>query len=130
MCRYGPLDVALERFFSAIAWFDLRSLGCCDVPLAWCKFRSTSWISLTAQGLNVGHDTVYIYFLQALYGAVDRAGQLSRTYFFFTTDHGLHMGQFNLGPCKRQSVEIYAMGPLPLQLEGSASALVPFALCC
>ena len=37
----------------------------------------------------------------ALHGAVQRAGRLNTTYFFFTSDHGLHMGQFCLGPCKR-----------------------------
>ena len=37
-----------------------------------------------------------------LHNAVKAAGQLDRTYFFFTSDHGLHMGQFCLGPCKRQ----------------------------
>ena len=40
-----------------------------------------------------------------MYAAVEEAGQLNQTYFIFTSDHGLHMGQFNLGPCKRQPYE-------------------------
>ena len=40
-----------------------------------------------------------------LHRAVEAAGQLNRTYFVFTSDHGLHMGQFCLGPCKRQPYE-------------------------
>ena len=30
---------------------------------------------------------------------------LDRTYFVLTSDHGLHMGQYRLGPCKRQPYE-------------------------
>ncbi len=30
------------------------------------------------------------------------AGQADNTYFIFTSDHGFHMGQLCLGPCKRQ----------------------------
>ena len=43
--------------------------------------------------------------VENLYSAVEDAGQLDRTYFVFTSDHGLHMGQFCLGPCKRQPYE-------------------------
>eukprot|EP00040_Diaphanoeca_grandis_P017505 m.91438 g.91438 ORF g.91438 m.91438 type:complete len:619 (+) comp26469_c0_seq1:28-1884(+) len=41
----------------------------------------------------------------AAYKAVSDANQLDRTYFIFTSDHGLHMGQFCLGACKRQPYE-------------------------
>jgi len=41
----------------------------------------------------------------AAHAAVEAAGQLEKTYFVFTSDHGLHMGQFCLGPCKRQPYE-------------------------
>jgi len=50
----------------------------------------------------------------ALYGAVEAAGQLDRTYFIFTSDHGLHMGQFCLGPCKRQPYDTDLRVPMLL----------------
>lgn len=71
----------------------------------------------------------------ALHGAVKAAGQLDRTYFFFTSDHGLHMGQFCLGPCKRQPydtdlrIPCLAVGPGiapgPLAVVASIPDLAP-----
>lgn len=40
--------------------------------------------------------------LHDAHAAVAAAGQLDNTWWFFTSDHGLHLGQFCLGPCKRQ----------------------------
>ena len=43
--------------------------------------------------------------IATLHAEIDAAGRLDTTYFVFTGDHGLHMGQFCLGPCKRQPYE-------------------------
>ena len=44
--------------------------------------------------------------VHAAHTLVASYGQLSRTYFVFTSDHGLHMGQYRLGPCKRQPYDL------------------------
>jgi|EP01046_Picozoa_sp_COSAG06_P013775 N-acetylglucosamine-6-sulfatase len=71
----------------------------------------------------------------AFHAAVKAAGQLERTYFFFTSDHGLHMGQFCLGACKRQPydtdlrIPALAVGPGitagPLPIVASIPDLAP-----
>merc|ERR1712130_686259 len=37
-----------------------------------------------------------------VYNLLDSAGALDNTYIFITSDHGFHLGQFQLGPAKRQ----------------------------
>jgi len=67
---------------------------------------------ITAEYANKSIDSFYKNRMRSLrsvddivseaHAAVEAMGQLDNTYFMFTSDHGLHMGQFRLGPCKRQ----------------------------
>jgi len=43
--------------------------------------------------------------VKEVHGVLESKGALNSTYFLFTSDHGFHMGQFCLGPCKRQPYE-------------------------
>ena len=61
----------------------------------------------------------------SLHGAVRAAGQLGRTYFVFTADHGLHMGQYNLGPCKRQPYDTDIRIPAFVVGPGIVPSFVP-----
>ena len=60
----------------------------------------------------------------ALHGAVQRAGRLDTTYFFFTSDHGLHMGQFCLGACKRMPYDTDIRIPMLIVGPGIAPRTV------
>ena len=59
------------------------------------------------------------------HAAISIAGQLDRTYFVFTSDHGLHMGQFCLGPCKRQPYDTDIRIPMLLVGPGIQPQHVP-----
>lgn len=43
--------------------------------------------------------------MREAHAAVEAAGALGSTYFIFTSDHGLHMGQRRLGAGKRTPYE-------------------------
>ena len=62
----------------------------------------------------------------AAHAAVSAAGQLEKTYFVFTSDHGLHMGQFCLGPCKRQPYETDIRIPMAIIGPGIPAGEVNF----
>lgn len=57
------------------------------------------------------------------HAVVAAAGQLDKTYFVFTSDHGLHMGQFCLGPCKRQPYETDIRIPMAIVGPGIAAGM-------
>jgi len=57
------------------------------------------------------------------YTAVKEAGQLDRTYFFYTSDHGFHMGQFRLGPCKRQPYDLDLRIPMMVAGPGIGAGI-------
>eukprot|EP00755_Sulcionema_specki_P008823 Sspe_Gene.6071::Locus_2034_Transcript_2_2_Confidence_0.667_Length_1869::g.6071::m.6071/K01137/GNS; N-acetylglucosamine-6-sulfatase len=38
---------------------------------------------------------------KAIHDLLVRQGRADNTYFIYTSDHGFHIGQYNLGPCKR-----------------------------
>jgi hypothetical protein len=64
--------------------------------------------------------------VSALYAEVETAGQLNNTFFIFTSDHGLHMGQFCLGPCKRNPYDTDLRIPMIFVGPGIASGtMVP-----
>lgn len=52
---------------------------------------------------------------------VDKKGATAETYFFFTSDHGFHMGQHCLGPCKRQPYDTDVRIPLFVRGPGVAA---------
>jgi len=65
---------------------------------------------------------------------VQQHGALASTYFIFTSDHGLHMGQFRLGPCKRQPYEFdlripaFITGPgIPARSDASVAGIPDLA---
>jgi arylsulfatase A-like enzyme len=60
------------------------------------------------------------------HAAVGAAGQMDNTWWFFSSDHGLHLGQFCLGPCKRQPYDTDIRIPFrecALQLFGERTPL-------
>jgi len=56
---------------------------------------------------------------------VEKHSLLNNTYFVFTSDHGLHMGQFRLGACKRQPYETDLRIPAIFVGPGIAGTLIP-----
>ena len=55
--------------------------------------------------------------IEAVVGAVTELGQAERTYFFFSSDHGFQLGQFNIPMDKRHvyewdtKIHLLAAGP-------------------
>lgn len=55
-----------------------------------------------------------------IYDLLEKQGRSENTYFIYTSDHGLHIGQFRLSPCKRTVYETDVRMPFYISGPGIA----------